>query len=60
MRAVVHVCMLIIIRGAEEEGWESQDWRVDKNCSEQQTARPIVLNPSFCLPVSDQSGLGGT
>lgn len=60
MTAVVNVCVLIITQGTDREGWESQDWHADKDCSEQQTARPIVLHLSFCLPVLDQSGMGGT
>lgn len=56
----LHVCMLIITRGTDRENWDSKDWHVDRDCSEQQTARPIVLHLSFCLPVLDQSGMGVT
>lgn len=60
LSAFMHVCMLIITVGTDRKSWESKDWHVDKDCSEEHTARPIVLHLSFCLPVLDQSGMGGT
>lgn len=58
--AGVHACMLTVTLRTDRGSWESQNWHADKDCSEEQTARPIVPRLVFCLPVADHSGLGWT
>lgn len=58
--AGVHSCMLAVTLRTDRGSWESQNWHADKDCSEEQTARPIVPCLVFCLPVADHSGLGWT